>query len=69
MTRYTRLLHHVLHLAGTLLTLLVDVVRFLRLCITMEGALTCPWGPASHNRLRQCHCMCTAISFRITCGS
>ena len=33
MTRYTRLLHHVLHLAGTLLTLLVDVVRFLRLCL------------------------------------
>jgi putative transposase len=31
--RYTRLLHHVLHLAGTLLTLLVDVVRFLRLCL------------------------------------
>ena len=33
MTRYTCLLHHVLHLAGTLLTLLVDVVRFLRLCL------------------------------------
>src|SRR5919109_4668167 len=33
MTRYTRLLHHVLHLAGTLLTLLVDFVRFLRLCL------------------------------------
>ena len=33
MTRYTRLLHHVLPLAGTLLTLLVDVVRFLRLCL------------------------------------
>jgi transposase InsO family protein len=33
MTRYTRLLHHVLHLAGTLLTLLVDIVRFLRLCL------------------------------------
>jgi putative transposase len=33
MTRYTRLLHHVRHLAGTLLTLLVDVVRFLRLCL------------------------------------
>ena len=33
MTRYTRLLHHGLHLAGTLLTLLVDVVRFLRLCL------------------------------------
>ena len=33
MTRYTRLFHHVLHLAGTLLTLLLDVVRFLRLCL------------------------------------
>jgi putative transposase len=33
MTRYMRLLYHVLHLAGTLLTLLVDVVRFLRLCL------------------------------------
>jgi putative transposase len=30
MTRYTRLLHHVLHLVGTLL---IDVVRFLRLCL------------------------------------
>jgi hypothetical protein len=27
------LLHHVLHLVGTLLTLLIDVVRFLRLCL------------------------------------
>src|SRR5215475_6720849 len=33
MTRYTRLLHHVLHLTGMLLTLLVDVIRFLRLCL------------------------------------
>jgi transposase InsO family protein len=33
MTRYTRLFHHVLYLAGTLLTLLLDVVRFLRLCL------------------------------------
>ena len=33
MIRYMRLLHHVLHLADTLLTLLVDVVRFLRLCL------------------------------------
>jgi putative transposase len=33
MTRYTRLLHHVPHPVGTLLTLLVDVVRFLRLCL------------------------------------
>jgi len=33
MTRYTHLLHHVLHLVGTLLTLLIDVVRFLRLCL------------------------------------
>jgi putative transposase len=33
MTRYTRLLHHVLHLVGMLLTLLIDVGRFLRLCL------------------------------------
>ena len=33
MTRYTRLLYHVLHLVGALLTLLIDVVRFLRLCL------------------------------------
>src|SRR5262245_50346267 len=33
MTRCTHLLHHVLSLTGTLLTLLVDVVRFLRLCL------------------------------------
>ena len=33
MTRYTRLFHHVLYLAGTLLTLLLDVGRFLRLCL------------------------------------
>jgi putative transposase len=33
MTRYTRLLHTVLSLTGTLLTLLVDAVRFLRLCL------------------------------------
>src|SRR5215831_3439248 len=33
MIRYTRLLHHGLQLAGTLLTLLVDVVRFLHLCL------------------------------------
>src|SRR5215475_12305500 len=33
MTRYTRLLHHGLHLADTLLTLLVDVLHFLRLCL------------------------------------
>jgi transposase InsO family protein len=33
MTRCTRLLHNVLYLIGTLLTLLVDVVRFLRLCL------------------------------------
>src|SRR5919109_4569091 len=39
MTRYTRLLHHVLHLAGTLLTLLVDVVRFLRLCLRPSPVL------------------------------
>jgi len=39
MTRFTPLLHHVLHLAGMLLTLLVDVVRFLRLCLRPSAAL------------------------------
>ena len=33
MTRCTRLLHNGLHLADTLLKLLVDVLRFLRLCL------------------------------------
>src|ERR687885_326820 len=33
MTRCTHLLHHVWYLTGTLLTLLVDVVQFLRLCL------------------------------------
>jgi putative transposase len=33
MTRCTRLLHNGLHFADTLLTLRVDVVRFLRLCL------------------------------------
>jgi hypothetical protein len=33
MTRCMRLLHHGLPLADTLLTLLVDVLRFLRLCL------------------------------------
>ena len=33
MTRCTGLLHNVLHLTGTLPTLFVDVVRFLRLCL------------------------------------
>ena len=33
MTQCTRLLHNVLDLAGMLLTLLVDVIRFLRLCL------------------------------------
>jgi putative transposase len=33
MTRCTSLLHNVLHLTGTLLTFLVDVVRFLCLCL------------------------------------
>jgi len=39
MTRCTRLLHYGLHLAGTLLTLLVDVGRFLRLCLRPPAAL------------------------------
>jgi hypothetical protein len=40
MTRCTRLLHNVLHLAGTLLTLLVDVVRCLHLCLRLAAVLT-----------------------------
>jgi hypothetical protein len=39
MTRCTGLLHNGLHLADTLLTLLVDVVRFLRLCLRPAPAL------------------------------
>ena len=39
MTRFTPLLHTVLHFAGTLLTLLVDVVRFLRLCLRPSAVL------------------------------
>ena len=39
MTRCTHLLHHVLYLTGTLLTLLVDVVRFLRLCLRLAPVL------------------------------
>ena len=39
MTRYTRLLYHVLHLVGTLLTLLIDVVRFLRFCLRPDPVL------------------------------
>jgi hypothetical protein len=39
MTRFTLLLHHVLHLAGMLLTLLVDVVCFLRFCLYPSAAL------------------------------
>ena len=33
MTRCSHLFHHVLSLTGTLLTLLVDGIRFLRLCL------------------------------------
>jgi putative transposase len=39
MIRYTRLLHNMLHLTGTLLTLLVDVVHFLRLCLCPSAGL------------------------------
>jgi putative transposase len=39
MTPCTRLLHHIWHLTGTLLTLLVDVIRFLRLCLRPAPAL------------------------------
>src|SRR5215510_11184025 len=39
MTRCMRLLHHIWHLTGTLLTLLVDVVHFLRLCLRPSAGL------------------------------
>jgi len=39
MTQCTNLLHNVLCLTGTLLTLLVDVVRFLRLCLRPSPVL------------------------------
>ena len=39
MTRCTRLLHNMLHLTGTLLTLLVDGVHFLRLCLRPSAVL------------------------------
>ena len=39
MTRCMRLLHHMWHLTGTLLTLLVDVVHFLRLCLRPSPVL------------------------------
>jgi transposase InsO family protein len=39
MTRRTRLLHQGLHLTGTLLTLLGDVVHFLRLCLRPAAVL------------------------------
>jgi hypothetical protein len=39
MTRYTCLLHHVWPLAGTLLTLRVDIVHFLRLAFSHRLAL------------------------------
>jgi putative transposase len=39
MTRCTCLLHHMLHVAGTLLTLLGDVMRFLRLCVRSPAVL------------------------------
>src|SRR5262249_29897110 len=39
MTRFTPLLHTVRHLAGTLLMLLVDVVRFLSLCLRPSAVL------------------------------
>src|SRR5919198_1111090 len=39
MTRCTGLLHNVWHFTGTLLTLLVDVARFLRLCLRPPSAL------------------------------
>jgi putative transposase len=39
MTRYTRLLHNMSHLTGTLLTLLADVIHFLRLCLRPSAVL------------------------------
>jgi putative transposase len=39
MTRCTRPFHSMLHLIGTLLTLLVDIVRFLRLCLRPSAVL------------------------------
>ena len=39
MTRCTRLLHNMWHLADTLLTLLVDIVRFLCLCLCPAAVL------------------------------
>ena len=39
MIQCTRLLHHMWHLTGTLLTLLVDVVHFLRLCLRPSAVL------------------------------
>src|SRR5262247_2681345 len=39
MTRCMRLLHHIWHLTGTLLTMLVDVVHFLRLCLRPSPVL------------------------------
>ena len=39
MTRCMSLLHNAWHFTGTLLTLLVDVVRFLRLCLRPPAAL------------------------------
>jgi putative transposase len=39
MARCRRLLHNMLHLADTLLTLLVDIVRFLRLCLRPAAVL------------------------------
>jgi putative transposase len=39
MTRCTPLLHNMLHLTGTLLTLLTDVIHFLRLCLRPSAVL------------------------------
>ena len=39
MTRCTRLLHNMSHLTGTLLTLLADVIHFLRLCLCPSAVL------------------------------
>jgi putative transposase len=39
MTRYTRLPHHLIQLAGTLLTLLVDALRYVSFCLHSPTAL------------------------------
>ena len=53
MTRCPRLLHHVLHVAGTLLTLLGDVMRFLRLLGTLRRECLDFVIPLTENHVRR----------------